>query len=206
MPALSNSVENCRVAQDDCNTRQQKPEDEQKLLGGRSVLLEDGAGECGLVEAEGAPDLQQRGQDHAEGEDPDPEDHEQDVHPAVDVVVAAVVRDQHISVDSDGDHVHEGAGHVPVEEEWEHSAERGTQGPGLVDIPGRGEGQVDGGEEQVAGGEADYEGGGGVGSQLLAPQQGNHRQQVTEHTDDGEDGGGHGGEYGGGAGVVDVLL
>ena len=60
-------------------------------------LLEDGAGEGCLVEAEGAPDLQQRGQDHAEGEDPDPEDHEQDVQPAVDVVVAAVVRDQHIS-------------------------------------------------------------------------------------------------------------
>ena len=37
-PALSNSVENCGVAQDDCNTRQQKPEDEQKLLGGRSIF------------------------------------------------------------------------------------------------------------------------------------------------------------------------
>ena len=60
-------------------------------------LLEDGAGEGCLVEAEGAPDLQQRGQDHAEGEDPDPEDHEQDVQPAVDVVVATMVRDQHIS-------------------------------------------------------------------------------------------------------------
>ena len=60
-------------------------------------LLEDGAGEGGLVEAEGAPDLQQRRQDHAEGEDPDPEDHEEDVQPAVDVVVAAMVRDQHIS-------------------------------------------------------------------------------------------------------------
>ena len=60
-------------------------------------LLEDGAGEGGLVEAEGAPDLQQRGQDHAEGEDPDPEDHEQNVQPTVDVVVAAVVCDQNIS-------------------------------------------------------------------------------------------------------------
>ena len=46
-------------------------------------------------------------------------------------------------------------------------------------LPGCGEGQVDGGEEQVAGGEADHEGGGGVGSQLLAPQQGHNRQQVT---------------------------
>ena len=43
-------------------------------------------------------------------------------------------------------------------------------------LPGCGEGQVDGREEQVAGGEADHEGGGGVGSQLLAPQQGDHRQ------------------------------
>ena len=46
-------------------------------------------------------------------------------------------------------------------------------------LPGCGEGQVDGREEQVAGCEADHEGGGGVGSQLLAPQQGNHCQQVT---------------------------
>ena len=44
--------------------------------------------------------------------------------------------DDGLPVDGDGDHVHEGAGHVPVEEEGEHSAERGTQGPGLVDIPG----------------------------------------------------------------------
>ena len=46
--------------------------------------------------------------------------------------------DDGLPVDGDGDHVHEGAGHVPVEEEGEHSAERGTQGPGLVDIPGHG--------------------------------------------------------------------
>ena len=46
--------------------------------------------------------------------------------------------DDGLPVDGDGDHVHEGAGHVPVEEEGEHTAERGTQGPGLVDIPGHG--------------------------------------------------------------------
>ena len=43
-----------------------------------------------------------------------------------------------LPVDGDGDHVHEGAGHVAVEEEGEHPAERGAQGPGLVDIPGHG--------------------------------------------------------------------
>ena len=41
---------------------------------------------------------------------------------------------QDISVDRDGHHVHQGAGHVPVEEEREDPAERGTEGPGLVDV------------------------------------------------------------------------
>ena len=43
-----------------------------------------------------------------------------------------------LPVDGDGDHVHEGAGHVPVEEEGEHPAERRAQGPGFVDIPSHG--------------------------------------------------------------------
>ena len=46
--------------------------------------------------------------------------------------------DDGLPVDGDGDHVHEGAGHVPVEEEGEHPAECGAQGPGLVDIPSHG--------------------------------------------------------------------
>ena len=41
--------------------------------------------------------LNQRRQNHAETESPDEGDHEQDVDPAVDLVVAPVVRDQHIS-------------------------------------------------------------------------------------------------------------
>ena len=40
--------------------------------------------------------LDQGGQDHAEAEGPDEGDHEEDVHSAVDLVVAPVVRDQHI--------------------------------------------------------------------------------------------------------------
>ena len=41
--------------------------------------------------------LNQRRQDHAKTERPDQGDHEEDVHPAVDLVVAAVVGDQHVS-------------------------------------------------------------------------------------------------------------
>ena len=41
--------------------------------------------------------LNQRGQNHAETESPDEGDHEKDVDPAVDLVVAAVVRDQDVS-------------------------------------------------------------------------------------------------------------
>ena len=44
--------------------------------------------------------------------------------------------DDGLPVDGDGDHVHEGAGHVAVEEEGEHAAECRAQGPCLVDIPG----------------------------------------------------------------------
>ena len=45
-------------------------------------------------------------------------------------------------------------------------------------VPGGSEWEVDGAEEEVGDGEADDEGGGGVHAQLLAPQQGHHRQQV----------------------------
>ena len=41
---------------------------------------------------------------------------------------------QDISVDRDGHHVHEGAGHVTVEEEGEDPAECGAKGPGLMDV------------------------------------------------------------------------
>ena len=47
--------------------------------------------------------LNQRRQDHAKTERPDQGDHEEDVHPAVDLVVAAVVGDQHVS---DGGEIH----------------------------------------------------------------------------------------------------
>ena len=60
-------------------------------------LLEYCAGEGCLVQAQGAPHLYQGRQDHAEGEGPHSEDHQQDVHPGVDVVIAAVVGDQNIS-------------------------------------------------------------------------------------------------------------
>ena len=38
-------------------------------------------------------------------------------------------------VDCDGHHVHEGGRHIAIEEEREDSAERRSQGPGLVNIP-----------------------------------------------------------------------
>ena len=60
-------------------------------------LLEYCAGEGCPVQPQSAPHLYQGGQDHPEGEGPDSEDHQQDVHPGVDVVIAAVVRDQNIS-------------------------------------------------------------------------------------------------------------
>ena len=60
-------------------------------------LLEDCAGEGRLVQPQGAPHLYQGREDHPEGEGPDREDHQQDVQPGVDVVIAAVVGDQHIS-------------------------------------------------------------------------------------------------------------
>ena len=85
-------------------------------------LLEDGAGEGGLVQAQGPPQLQQGRQDHSKREHPDAEYHQDDVGLAVDVVVPAVVGYQDVSVDSDGHHVHQGAGHVPIEEEREDSA------------------------------------------------------------------------------------
>jgi hypothetical protein len=47
-----------------------------------------------------------------------------------------------------------------------------------TNLPGGGERQVDGREEEVRYCEADDEGGGGVGAQLGAPQQGHHCQQV----------------------------
>ena len=60
-------------------------------------LLENCAGEGCPVQTQSAPNFHQGGQDHAEGEGPHSEDHQQDVHPGVDVVIAAVVRDQNIS-------------------------------------------------------------------------------------------------------------
>ena len=98
-------------------------------------LLEDGAGEGGLVQAQRAPHLNKRRENHSEGEHPDSEYHEDDVGLAVDVVVAAVVSYQDVSVDSDGYHVHQGAGNVPIEEEGEDSAQGGSEGPGLVYVP-----------------------------------------------------------------------
>ena len=37
-------------------------------------------------------------------------------------------------VDSDGDHVHEAGGNIPIEEERKDSAQLGTQGPLFVHI------------------------------------------------------------------------
>ena len=45
------------------------------------------------------------------------------------------MRAQYSPVDGDGHHVHQGGRHVAVEEEGEDPAERGAQGPGLVNIP-----------------------------------------------------------------------
>ena len=39
--------------------------------------------------------------------------------------------DQDISVHCDGNHVHQGGGHVPVEEEGEDATERGAQRPAV---------------------------------------------------------------------------
>ena len=52
--------------------------------------------QTGIVQDLKAHYLDQGGQDHAEAEGPDEGDHEEDVHSAVDLVVAPVVRDQHI--------------------------------------------------------------------------------------------------------------
>ena len=122
LPALSHSVEDGRVAEDDGNAGQQKSKDEEKLLGRLAVFLEDGAGESGLVKSQSSPELQQRRKDHSEGKHPDTEYHEDDIGLAVDVVIPSVVGYQDVAVDSDGHHVHQGAGHVPVEEEREDSA------------------------------------------------------------------------------------
>ena len=62
-----------------------------------SDSLEYGAGEGGPVQAQGAPDLQEGRGDHPKGEGPHRGDHQQDVHPGVDVVIPPVVCDQHIS-------------------------------------------------------------------------------------------------------------
>ena len=121
-PALSHAVEDGGVAEDDGNAGQQESKDEEKLLRRLAVFLEDGAGECGLVKSQGSPELQQRRKDHTEGKHPDTEYHEDDIGLAVDVVVPSVVGYQHVSVDSDGHHVHQGAGDVPIEEEREDSA------------------------------------------------------------------------------------
>ena len=121
-PALSHSVEDGGVAEDDGNAGQQKSKDEEKLLGRLPVLLEDGAGEGGLVKTQLSPELEQGRKDHAEGKHPDTEYHEDDIGLAVDVVVPAVVGYQDVSVDSDGHHVHQGAGHVTIKEEREDSA------------------------------------------------------------------------------------
>ena len=61
-------------------------------------LLEYCAGEGCLVQPQGAPHLYEGREDHPEGEGPHREDHQQDVQPGVDVVIAAVVGDQNISV------------------------------------------------------------------------------------------------------------
>lgn len=68
---------------------------------------------------------------------------------AIHAVVEAVVGDEDVPVDSDGHHVEQRGGHVAVEEEREHAAEGIPEHPGLVDVPGGREGQVDGAEEEV---------------------------------------------------------
>ena len=134
-PALSDSVEDGRVAQDDSNTGKQESKSHEKLLGRGSVLLEDGAGEGGFVQTKSAPHLHQRRQNHAEREDPDTEDHEEDVEFVVDLIVSSMMSDEDISVDSDGHHVHQRAGHIAVEEEWEDATQGRPQSPSLMNIP-----------------------------------------------------------------------
>ena len=121
-PALSHAVEDGGVAEDDGDAGKQESKDEEKLLRRLAVFLEDGAGEGSLVKAQSSPEFKQRRKDHAEGEHPDTEYHEDDIGLAVDVVVTSVVGYQDVSVDSDGHHVHQGAGNIPIEEEGEDSA------------------------------------------------------------------------------------
>jgi len=62
-----------------------------------------------------------------------------------------------LPVDSYGHHAEEGHSHVSVEEEWKHLAERVTEHPGLVDVAGRSERQVDAAEQEVRHAQADDE-------------------------------------------------
>ena len=66
-PALPDPVEDGGVAEDDGDAGQQEAEDEEELLGRLAVLLEDGAGEGGAVQAQGAPHLGDRGQGGGDG-------------------------------------------------------------------------------------------------------------------------------------------
>ncbi len=51
--------------------------------------------------------------------------------------------------------------------------------PLLVNVSGRCEGEVDGGEEQVRRGQTDHEQGGGVGTELGAPEECHNGQEVA---------------------------
>lgn len=202
-PRLLHLVINGRVAGDNSNHGKQETKEEQELLGRGPVSLEDGAGEGWGVEAQLSPDPEERWDHHAEGEEPDEGDHEVYEVLAVHSVIEAVVCDENVPVHSDGHHVEKRRGHIPVEEEWEHTAEGVAEHPGLVDVPGGGERQVNGAEEKVRYAEADDEGGGGVESQLPIPAKGDDRDEVTQDSDDYEEDAGTGGKDCGGPRVVD---
>lgn len=202
-PRLLHLVVNGRVAGNNSNHGKQETKEEQELLGRGPVTLEDGAGEGWGVEAQLPPDPEERRDHHAEGEEPDEGDHEVYEVLAVHSVIQVVMRDENVPVHSDGHHVEKRCGHIPVEEEREHTAEGVTEHPCLVDVPGGGERQVNGAEEKVRYAEADDEGGGGVESQLSIFTKGNDGDEVTQNSDDYEEDAGNSGKDCGGPRVVD---
>lgn len=82
-------------------------------------------------------------------------------------------------VDGDCDHAEERAGDISVEEEREEGAEGVAENPALVPVPRGGHRQVDGAEEQVGETEADDKRCRRMLPQLWAPQQGEHRHQIS---------------------------
>lgn len=102
LPAGTDLPVDAEVGDDDDETGQEEADDEEELLRAAAVLLEDRAGEGGLVEAEGAPDAEEWGDEEGEAQGPDGDEHQGDAAVRVDARVDLGLGDQDVPGDTEG--------------------------------------------------------------------------------------------------------